>query len=243
MRQFGVLTSYDHTFFLQRQMLADGTETMMVSRAVARDAQSPTVYQCLAYLCDIADSTTFQCSLPLQCQFAYDKYLVPDDAILSEHELSFDKILGSGKFHVYHELRNNWAVKAIDLPRQQKYLLKFWNEIKMYQQLKDLQGDGIPQLKLYGYWQGGKYFMAFTICGRVPQSLTLAQKKRMVEILDQVHAKDVLQGSIKTSNMLVDEDGRVYLIDFERGKTTTSNYRKAIENQKMVTCMNGLRFS
>jgi hypothetical protein len=54
--KFGILTTYESTWFLKRVLKADGFETLEISEPVPYQSQNPTLFQCLSYFCSVADS-------------------------------------------------------------------------------------------------------------------------------------------------------------------------------------------
>ena len=109
------------------------------------------------------------------------------------------------------------ALKSTDLTKKPKCLDEFLNEVEIYKVLAKLQGIYIPELLFYGDLANGMSFvMGMTIVGttldhhRVNRRL----KNRAIATLRKVHKYNVLHNDIREENILIDENGYVYLIDF-----------------------------
>ncbi|RGB32202.1 hypothetical protein C1646_763186 [Rhizophagus diaphanus] len=86
------------------------------------------------------------------------------------------------------------ALKSTDLTKKSKCLDEFMNEVKIYKVLAKLQGIYIPELLFYGDLANRMSFvMGMTIV---------------------VHEYNILHNDIRKENILIDEKGYVYLIDF-----------------------------
>ncbi|PKY50389.1 hypothetical protein RhiirA4_545927 [Rhizophagus irregularis] len=109
------------------------------------------------------------------------------------------------------------ALKSTDLTKKPKCLDEFLNEVKIYKVLAKLQGIYIPELLFYGDLANGMSFvMGMTIVGtslnhhRIDRRL----KNRVIMTLKKVHEYNILHNDIRKENILIDEKGYVYLIDF-----------------------------
>ena len=145
-------------------------------------------------------------------------------------DLEIKYVLGCGRAKVYYEAKNHLALKAIDLFKHADMMPEMENEIEIYEHLIDLQGVMIPKLLLHGYWRGGMYCIGLSLCGRVPETLSDSQKRKVIESLDAIHSYGILHNDIKKENILVDEDGSVWLIDF--GFATRNDCTTAQEEEK-----------
>ena len=149
-------------------------------------------------------------------------------------------VLGSGRPKVYYEEKHQVALKAIDLWKQSDMLAELQNEIEIYRLLSDLQGRCIPKLVLYGYWEGGMYCIGFSLCGTVPKTLSESQKQSVLSIIDAIHDHGVLHNDIKRENILVDEKGRVYLIDFGFATVNSCEDAQLEERNRVLNCIESL---
>jgi predicted Ser/Thr protein kinase len=168
-----------------------------------------------------------------------------DDDFSNESDFALEdfnikSVLGMGRTKVYYEAKNQLALKAIDLWKQSHMLAELHNEIKMYRLLSDLQGRFIPKLLLHGYWEGGLYCIGFSLCGTVPTSLSESQKQTVLSTIDTIHDRGIIHNDIKKENILVDENGMVYLIDFGFATLNSCEDARQVEKNQMLMCIESL---
>lgn len=149
-------------------------------------------------------------------------------------------VLGSGRTKVYYEAKNQLALKSIDLWKHSCMLDELHNEIEIYRLLSDLQGRCIPKLVLHGYWEGGMYCIGFSPCGTVPKTLSESQKQSVMSSVDAIHDRGIIHNDIKKENILVDENGRVYLIDFGFATLNSCEDARQVEKNQMLMCIESL---
>ncbi|KAI8899605.1 hypothetical protein BC833DRAFT_638956 [Globomyces pollinis-pini] len=145
-------------------------------------------------------------------------------------DFNIESVLGSGRTKVYYEAKHQLALKGIDLWKQSNMLAELHNEIEIYRLLSDLQGRFIPKLVLHGYWEGGMYCIGFSLCGTVPEALSESQKQSVLSSIDTIHKLGIIHNDIKKENILVDENGMVYLIDF--GFATLNSCEDAQQDER-----------
>jgi predicted Ser/Thr protein kinase len=162
------------------------------------------------------------------------------ESVFALEEFHIKSVLGSGRTKVYYEAKNQLALKGIDLWKQSWMLDELQNEIEMYRLLSDLQGRCIPKLVLHGYWEGGMYFIGFSPCGTVPKTLSQSQKQSVMSIVDAIHDRGIIHNDIKKENILVDENGRVYLIDFGFATLNSCEDAQQDEKDRMLMCIESL---
>lgn len=161
-----------------------------------------------------------------------DTHLVPSLMIQDRYELK--EKLGSGSFGVVfrcydHHRKRTLAMKLESLEISTPQLDY---ECKLYSHLKGIKG--IP--KIYAYisryiFSFGKYNILimqllghsledyFQHCGGLFSVKTAFQLGyQMVQILKEVHAKDIIHRDMKPDNFLIDASGNVYLVDFGLAK-------------------------
>ena len=146
-------------------------------------------------------------------------------------------VLGYGRTKVYYEAKHQLALKAIDLWKQSDMLAEFHNEIEIYRLLSDLQGKAIPKLVLHGYWEGGMYCIGLSLCGSVPQTLSESQKQAVLSSIDAIHNRGIIHNDIKKENILVDENGKVFLIDFGFATLNSCEDAQQDERNQMLKCI------
>ncbi|KAJ1500795.1 Serine/threonine-protein kinase pkn5 [Coelomomyces lativittatus] len=170
----------------------------------------------------------------------HDSASSQDDLYESEYALedfSINLVLGCGRTKVYYEAKNQLALKAIDLWKQPNMLAELQHEIQIYQMLSDMQGKSIPRLVLHGYWEGGLYCIGFSLCGTVPDALSKSQKESLLSTLDAIHNRGIMHNDIKKENILVDENGMVYLIDFGFATLNSCHETQQNEMQQLLQCI------
>ena len=97
----------------------------------------------------------------------------------------------------------------------------FWKkckkEVEIYKDLADIQGKYIPKLICYGYYGGGMSFViGMTIVGTTlsEHKITKRQKSKALKGLEAIHKHGILHNDIREENILINDNGNVYLIDF-----------------------------
>lgn len=109
------------------------------------------------------------------------------------------------------------ALKVGDVSKRPLCLDEMQREVEVYGALPHLQGVSIPRLLLHGPFEGFMYCIGLSLCGSSvadPRLLSLLQKTALMVALDAVHAAGYLHNDIRRENLLVDEEDRVFLIDF-----------------------------
>ncbi|KAJ2995042.1 Serine/threonine-protein kinase pkn5 [Globomyces sp. JEL0801] len=164
---------------------------------------------------------------PRICDFAWEDF-------------NLKNVLGFGRATVYYEENNQIALKTIDLFKQLHMVHELLHEIRIYGLLSDLQGKIIPKLVLHGYWEGGMYCAGFSICGTVPKTLSESQKQSVLSIIDTIHSRGIIHNSISVGNILVDDNGKVYLIDFGLAYESTCKDDQEEERNLFKNCLDSL---
>ncbi|KAL5036660.1 hypothetical protein RTP6_004202 [Batrachochytrium dendrobatidis] len=152
-------------------------------------------------------------------------------------DFNIKSVLGSGRTKVYYEAKHQLALKSIDLWKQSNMLAELHNEIEIYCLLSDLQGRFIPKLVLHGYWEGGMYCIGFSLCGTVPEALSESQKQSVLSNIDAIHKLGIIHNDIKKENILVDENGMVYLIDFGFATLNSCEDAQQDERNQLLNCI------
>lgn len=116
-------------------------------------------------------------------------------------------------------------------------LAELHNEIEIYRLLSDLQGKAIPKLVLHDYWEGGMYCIGLSLCGSVPKTLSESQKQAVLSSIDAIHNRGIIHNDIKKENILVDENGMVYLIDFGFATLNSCEDAQQDERKQLLKCI------
>jgi serine/threonine protein kinase len=109
----------------------------------------------------------------------------------------------------------NVVFKTIDITKKQGGLDQFNQELSIYRDLEDLQGNVIPRLIAYGNLGG---LLQVIVLENVGKSITREQaEQRHDEIntaLQRIHEKGVVHGDLRLPNIVIDQDNKVRIIDF-----------------------------
>ncbi|RIA91691.1 hypothetical protein C1645_821720 [Glomus cerebriforme] len=109
------------------------------------------------------------------------------------------------------------VLKSTDLTKKPKCLDEFLNEVEIYKVLAKLQGIYIPELLFYGDLANGMSFViGMTIVGTTlnHHKINRQLKNRAIMTLRKIHKYNILHNDICKENILINEKGYVYLIDF-----------------------------
>ena len=143
------------------------------------------------------------------------------------NDFKFDTVLGEGRSKVYLDYygSSRIALKVADIAKHGEMLPELLNEVSVYEQLSGLQGNGIPRFFCHGFVEEVLYCVGVSICGVVANGFTEQQKQKLLETLESIHEAGILHNDIKKENILIDESGNPYIIDF--GFSTRSCSRVA----------------
>lgn len=271
-RKYGILTSYDLTWFCRREIceLCTGAvhEILCISRGIPASHTGdcrPHILQCFAYFSSVVtvnsmDSppastrTSPRASVmgrstdarPLgstQSPEGVPPWSNPADPSIEQSfdvgDLKVKSMLGYGRAVVGFEETFGVALKFADIWKHPEMLDELRNEAMIYGVLSLLQGIGIPRLKLVGHCQG-LYCIGLTVHGQSPSSLNPTQKQEVVDTIDKIHALGVLHGDIRRENILVDEYGKVWVIDFGFARMNPNAEDLAEEQWQLERCLQAL---
>ncbi|GBC54091.2 kinase-like domain-containing protein [Rhizophagus irregularis DAOM 181602=DAOM 197198] len=164
-----------------------------------------------------------------------------DQEKFSFADFKFKSILGEGRSGktLLCEFRGEMiALKSVDLSKAPSYVLEeMQKEVDMYKDLADIQGKYIPKLVCYGYYGGGMSFViGLTIVGSMlsDQKITEQQKTRAIKGLEAIHKHGILHNDIRKENILINDKGALYLIDFGMAsREDTKKKRKLFEEEQL----------
>ncbi|POG70072.1 kinase-like domain-containing protein [Rhizophagus irregularis DAOM 181602=DAOM 197198] len=156
-------------------------------------------------------------------------------------DFKFKGILGEGRSGktLLCEFRGNAiALKSVDLSKAPPYVLEeMQKEVEIYKDLTDIQGKYIPKLVCYGYYGGGMSFViGMTIVGTSlsEQKIKKRQKSRAIKGLEAIHKHGILHNDIREENILINDNGDIYLIDFGMAsREDTKKKRKLFEEEQL----------
>ncbi|CAJ0754265.1 16048_t:CDS:2 [Entrophospora sp. SA101] len=146
----------------------------------------------------------------------YQQQSLPHQQNFSFADFKFKSILGGGrsgktllcKFH-----GDTIALKSVDLSKAPPYVLEeMQKEVEIYKDLADIQGKYIPKLHI----------------------ITKRQKSRAIKGLEMIHKHGILHNDIREENVLINNNGNVYLIDFGMASwEDTKKRRKLFEEEQL----------
>jgi serine/threonine protein kinase len=126
------------------------------------------------------------------------------------------------------------ALKSVDLS---KALEEMQKEVEIYKDLADIQGKYIPKLVCYGYYGGGMSFViGVTIVGTTlsERKITKQQRTKALKGLEAIHKHGILHNDIREENILTNDNGDIYLIDFGMAsRADTKKKRKLFEEEQL----------
>lgn len=252
--QYGVLSTYERTWFLRRP--PDNPGKLFISEVVMNTVTNPTLLQCLVYIMSLARHNPNSSSPPASPLPPVDDERDDDGdskGILRLEDFGWDSfdvidVLGNGRCGTVFKavLRGEKvAFKLCDLWQYPQYEKEMLTKVKTYMSLEQLQGRTIPKLKGAGYTAGGFFAIATEIAGSPIEVEELSDQERneIVKALSDIHDHGVLHKDIRPENILIERhrDGfRVMFIDFAFSKGV-SNKEESKKEMAILNMMLGLR--
>jgi hypothetical protein len=236
-RQYGILTTYEITVFLKREII-DGQDVLYITQDIPYTQKYPTIQESFVYFDSIASHQPFRTPLSLSPQ----PVDVQGRIDLSCEPFKFDRLLGQGRTKVFLEeyQGEEIALKRADAANDE-LLGDFENEVQVYKILKDLQGKIIPELKFAGRIGSDFNCLGFSLCGSVPDEFewTEERKEELRKIFQEIHSRKVTHNDIKIENILV-KDGNLFVIDFGFGKIDSFKWQITDEKQNIDAFLRSL---
>ena len=84
------------------------------------------------------------------------------------------------------------------------------------------------------------YCIGLSLCGKIPEELDDVQKQTLLKALASIHSKGILHNDIKRENILVDDCGNPYLIDFGFATYDESLDAQRADRNMLLECMQSL---
>ncbi|CAJ0755428.1 7843_t:CDS:2 [Entrophospora sp. SA101] len=188
--RYGILTTYDNHWFLCQEH----TE-LWVSKTLPLEPKSPPVLKAYAYLTQQAKenpNSPHPLQVPVQAHGNNNSYVLQSQLKLSSNQSANQQTTPSTLFH-----GDTIVLKSVDLSKAPPYVLEeMQKEVEIYKDLADIQGKYIPKLHI----------------------ITKRQKSRAIKGLEMIHKHGILHNDIQEENVLINDNGNVYLIDFGMGK-------------------------
>jgi predicted Ser/Thr protein kinase len=155
-------------------------------------------------------------------------------------DFKFNSLLGEGRCKVYLDCydSNRIALKVADIAKHGDMLSELLNEVSIYEQLSGLQGHGIPRLVCHGFVEEVLYCVGVSVCGMVANEFTEVQKRKLLETLKSIHEAGILHNDIKKENILIDESGNPFIIDFGFSTRNGSPFDQMEERNLLISLFN-----
>ena len=83
------------------------------------------------------------------------------------------------------------------------------------------------------------YCVGFSYNGSIPKTLTRIQKDILINSIDMIHNLGVVHNDIKIENILVDEAGVPFIIDFGFSEKNASKQKQEEEREIFLECIEG----
>ncbi|GES76861.1 kinase-like domain-containing protein [Rhizophagus clarus] len=156
-------------------------------------------------------------------------------------DFKFKSILGegrSGKTLLCIFRGETITLKSVDLSKAPPYVLEeMQKEVEIYKDLANIQGKYIPKLVCYGYYGGGMSFViGMTVVGTTlsDHKITKRQRSRAIKGLEAIHKHGILHHDIREENILINDNGDIYLIDFGMAsREDTKKKRKLFDEEQL----------
>jgi hypothetical protein len=227
-RKYGILSSYEFTWFLRRQF-RNGKQYLEISRPISYAQSNPTLIESVVYFASTVTVEDFpsytepsfytiiaraESSITMAPTVSGHRSLYGGSFSLNDFTL--DQPRGTPHDYVYHDQFNGCPItlKVMDVPRVKMGLWDMEYEIGVYMKLESLQGLFIPRLVLYGQFQCLYYCFGLSVVGETVEVLTEMQKDYLIEGLHRIHKLHVVLNGIDFGNIIIDDQGRPYFIDF-----------------------------
>ena len=128
--------------------------------------------------------------------------------------------------------RGNPIILKLSHP-DKRHLSRRLKEVEIYNKLKSLQGECIPKLLFHGYLRKGLFCIGITDCGKPMYcGLTESQRKQVAESLVKIHQLRVAHYSMYRRNLVIDNDGKIWIIDFDNSSSVSEGNDFLFTNDK-----------
>ena len=222
--RYGVLTTYERTWFLCRPEIG----TLLISEPIECNSLSPTLVRCFCYLFSLLeanhttehspDSTPASPRKQESVTPSFHKYHTRSrllDTIPDGFDISFlTQQIGEGKCGFVYRWNydgSDIAVKICDASNHDGYIM-MQKELEVYDVLKPLQGKCIPTVLFSGKVDNFIVIGMTLIEGLHVEPFSI--RPQLSDIVKLLSGLGVVHCDVKAENLLLDNSGRLWLIDF-----------------------------
>jgi predicted Ser/Thr protein kinase len=162
---------------------------------------------------------------PTSSQSGHQGSNEPLQILLLQHEFrmqSITRVLGSGlsgTVFLYKDYGGeDIALKRVDIANNPVGFQQVKNELRIYQALSKLQGKCIPKVRFffdyYPFLYVGFSYIDGQVYGSVASHTREPVRRSLKAALHSIHLEHVVHGDLRNDNVIVDNTGHVWLIDF-----------------------------
>ena len=231
--KYGMLINGEVVWYLCRPNLPNAPATLLISPPISMVGKSPTVFQSIMYFVSLVigghksgkSPETSPIGVPFpQIPFTLSRSDVgdiPDDLDLSQlNEKVGDGFCGN-VFKYTMPDGTEIALKCCDSNNNKDGYRMMKNEIKIYRKLKNLWGTVVPTLRFSGF--DGETFLIGTdyIQGKHLTGNETLKKDVMNKLKMILAGFKIDHGDLREKNILEDESGKHWVIDFGKSKLIT----------------------
>jgi hypothetical protein len=228
--KYGMLINGEVVWYLCRPNLPNAPATLLISPPISLVEKSPTLFQSIMYFVSLVigghKSGKSPETSPIGWSFPQipstlsqsDVGNIPDDLDLSQ----LNEIVGYGVcgnvFKYTMSDGKKIALKCCDSNNNKDGYRMMRNEVKIYRKLKDLWGTVVPTLRFSGFY--GENFLIGTdyIEGKHLTGNDMLKKEVMNKLRMLLAGFKIDHGDLREKNILEDESGNHWVIDFGKSK-------------------------
>ncbi|CAG8450055.1 3260_t:CDS:2 [Ambispora gerdemannii] len=209
------------------------------AKMVIQQSEPPTVLKAYAYIALRARPDHIS---PHPDAILSASSTVPQEQNFSFEIFKFKSILGegrSGKTLLCEFCGNTIVLKSTDLSKTPPHILEeMQKEVEIYKILADIQGKYISKLMCYGYYSNRMSFViGMTLVGTTlndHKKITEWQKIKTLEALKAIYEHGILHNDIREENILVNDNGDMYVIDFGMASRADLKKKRKLFHQEQL---------
>ena len=129
-------------------------------------------------------------------------------------------------------------MKSIDLSKAPSYALEeIQKEVEIYKDLANIQDKYILKLVCYGYYgEDMSFIIGMTVIDTMLSNhkIMKRQRSRAIKWLEAIHKHGILHNDIQKENILISDNGNIYLIDFRMAsRKDVKKKRKLFDEEQL----------